>query len=238
MERYLSWSRKLDQNAACIIDVEDFIECSVTFSKSIGFDFFVYAVCEAVPFTRPKMHVFSNYPTPWLQRYKESNYAVADPTIRHCRCSNEPLRWSQELFDGCPQLWSDANDHQLRIGVTQPSCKVGGGIALLSLSRTNKTIDDTEFETLKPIIKAFTETVCSWIFKLDETLNTPLDIELRQKEKEVLRWAADGKTSEEIGRILNVTADTVNFHLRNVQNKLGACNRVQAVTYAVAQGYL
>ncbi|MBD8731573.1 hypothetical protein IFT44_10280 [Pseudomonas sp. CFBP 13710] len=35
-----------------------------------------------------------------------------------------------------------------------------------------------------------------------------------------------------------MTADAVNFHLRNIQKKLGACNRVQAVTYAVAQGHI
>jgi DNA-binding CsgD family transcriptional regulator len=83
------------------------------------------------------------------------------------------------------------------------------------------------------LIKAFAETVGCRIFELDDTLSTAPDIEFREKEKEVLRWTSDGKTSEEIGRILNVTADAVNFHLRNIQS-----NRVQAVTYAVAQGYI
>jgi LuxR family transcriptional regulator, quorum-sensing system regulator RhlR len=73
---------------------------------------------------------------------------------------------------------------------------------------------------------------------LEDALMNTLDLEFGQKEKEVLRWTADGKTSEEIGRILNVTADAVNFHLRNIQKKIGACNRVQAVTYAVAQGHI
>ncbi len=142
------------------------------------------------------------------------------------------------FFEECPQLWADAKAVQLNIGVTQPSFNARGYIALLSLARKNNAVEDAEWETLKPLIKAFSETVGYRIFELEDALMNTLDLEFGQKEKEVLRWTADGKTSEEIGRILNVTADAVNFHLRNIQKKIGACNRVQAVTYAVAQGHI
>jgi len=238
MERYPSWKRPLDQNAVGRQSKEDFIASSAIFCETLGFCFFVYAICESVPFTRPKIHTFGNYPTQWLKRYRTQNYAVTDPTIRHCKRSTEPLRWGSGLFDNCQQLWSDANDHGLSSAVTQPSFNIGGCTGFLSLFSTRKTIDDAEFEALKPSIKAFSDTLRSWTLKFDETLVARLDIELRHREKEILRWTADGKTSEETGLILNITADAVNFHIRNIQKKLGACNRVQAVTYAVAQGYI
>ncbi|KRP69514.1 transcriptional regulator [Pseudomonas paralactis] len=184
------------------------------------------------------MHLYGNYPSQWIQRYKEQNYAVIDPTVRHCKVSSEPVCWSDALFEECPQFWSDAKAHQLNVGIAQPSFNTRGYIALLSLSRQTRSIEEVELDSLKPLLKAFAETVGYHIFELEDALTQTLDIEFGHKEKEVLRWTADGKTSEEIGRILNVTADAVNFHLRNIQKKIGACNRVQAVTYAVAQGHI
>ncbi|AZE96180.1 Transcriptional regulator, LuxA family [Pseudomonas orientalis] len=238
MERYLSWIRQLNQPCVTAHPFNDFIASASLFAHTLGFDFFAYAVCETTPFSRPKTHVYGNYPSQWLQHYKEQNYSIIDPTVRHCKVSSEPLRWCDAVFDECPQFWSDAQAHQLNIGIAQPSFNARGYIALLSVARAAKLIDDSEFEALKPVLKAFAETVGYHIFELEEALTQTLDIEFGQKEKEVLRWTADGKTSEEIGRILNVTADAVNFHLRNIQKKIGACNRVQAVTYAVAQGHI
>jgi len=238
MELYLSWKKQLDQNTAHIKSTNDVVDTSVTLCKALGFDVFAYSVCDTVPFTRPRIQTIGNFSAQWLHCYEKNNYATVDPIIRHCRSSSEILRWYENLFNDCPQLWKDANRHHMRIGITQPSFNVGTCVGLLSLSRTKKAISEIELQNLKPTIKAFTETFYSRASELTQALTIPAIIDLRQKEKEILRWVADGKTSEEIGRILDVSADTVNFHIRNVQKKLGTCNRVQAVTYAIAQGYI
>ena len=56
---------------------------------------------------------------------------------------------------------------------------------------------------------------------------------LTQREREVLRWTAFGKTSDEIGMILGISARTVNFHVTMVLEKLEAVNKTQAVAKAV-----
>ena len=55
---------------------------------------------------------------------------------------------------------------------------------------------------------------------------------LTSKEREVLQWVMEGKTSWEVGRILAVSERTVKFHLRNIYSKLNVVNRAQAVTMA------
>ena len=60
---------------------------------------------------------------------------------------------------------------------------------------------------------------------------------LTPREIEVLRWSGDGKTSGDAGRILCITADTVNFHLRNAQFKLGVSNKTAAVLKAAMLGW-
>lgn len=61
---------------------------------------------------------------------------------------------------------------------------------------------------------------------------------LTARERECLIWAAQGKTSWETARILDVAEVTVNFHLKNVVKKLGVANRVQAVAQAVTNGLI
>ncbi|QJI28145.1 helix-turn-helix transcriptional regulator [Pseudomonas sp. ADAK18] len=59
---------------------------------------------------------------------------------------------------------------------------------------------------------------------------------LSEKEREVLRWAVQGKTVWEISQIRAVSPATVKFHLHNIYSKLQVGNRVQAVAEAVKRG--
>ncbi|MBB6673772.1 hypothetical protein H7C19_24120 [Cohnella nanjingensis] len=56
---------------------------------------------------------------------------------------------------------------------------------------------------------------------------------LTKQETKVLRLIADGLSNKGIAIHLNVTAETVKFHLKNIYRKLGANNRVQALQRAI-----
>jgi DNA-binding response OmpR family regulator len=60
----------------------------------------------------------------------------------------------------------------------------------------------------------------------------PKAIALNEREVEVLTWAARGKTSTEIGQILGLTKRTVDFHIDNAREKLGAATRTEAAIKA------
>lgn len=59
--------------------------------------------------------------------------------------------------------------------------------------------------------------------------NRLLAVNLTTKERDVLTWVVEGKTSWEIGQILSTSERTVKFHLKNVYTKLNVSNRAQAV---------
>ena len=54
----------------------------------------------------------------------------------------------------------------------------------------------------------------------------------------MLRLLADGHTNEEAGRLLEISADTVQTHVRNTMKKLGAETRTQAVATAMRQALI
>lgn len=65
-----------------------------------------------------------------------------------------------------------------------------------------------------------------------------MENELTNREMEVLRWTALGKTSDEIARILGISINTVNFHLKNAISKLRTVNKTAAVYRATILGLL
>jgi len=58
------------------------------------------------------------------------------------------------------------------------------------------------------------------------------------RESEILAWVAAGKSDWAIGRILNISGKTVNFHVENAKRKLGVGTRVQAVIAAMHGGLI
>jgi len=59
---------------------------------------------------------------------------------------------------------------------------------------------------------------------------------LTAREIECLRFAAVGRTVADTSQALGITGRTVEFHLKNVAEKLDATNKVHAVALAVSQG--
>jgi DNA-binding NarL/FixJ family response regulator len=61
---------------------------------------------------------------------------------------------------------------------------------------------------------------------------------LTSREVEVLQLIRDGFKNKQIASELSISENTVNFHIKNIVDKLGANDRTHAVTIAVRRGLL
>ena len=61
---------------------------------------------------------------------------------------------------------------------------------------------------------------------------------LTAREVEVLTLIRDGHKNKQIADRLSISENTVNFHIKNIVEKLGANDRTHAVTIAVRRGLL
>ncbi|MCS6261427.1 helix-turn-helix transcriptional regulator [Shewanella baltica] len=64
------------------------------------------------------------------------------------------------------------------------------------------------------------------------------NVNISQRERECIRWAAEGKTSWEISQILSISRSTVDFHIANCIEKTGSTNRQQAIVKCLFDGQL
>jgi DNA-binding CsgD family transcriptional regulator len=61
---------------------------------------------------------------------------------------------------------------------------------------------------------------------------------LTEREIEVMRWTALGKTACDVADILVISTHTVNFHIKNASAKLNATNKTAAAVRAAVRGLL
>lgn len=207
-------------------------------AESLGFEYSAYGRRLPLPLSRPKIQIINNYPTQWRERYMEAGYLAIDPTVEHGRHTSIPLVWSDEVFSMNPQLWAEAKAAGLQVGWAQSSLDGYGVGGMLTLVRSS--------ERLTPSELALKEVPMRWLVQIAHlTLSRALNAQhsdppvgLTPRETEVLKWHADGKTSEEIADILTISKDTVKFHTKNAVAKLGSANKTAAVVRAAMLGLL
>ncbi len=61
---------------------------------------------------------------------------------------------------------------------------------------------------------------------------------LTEREMDVLRAAAMGKSNKSIGEMLSISPQTVSVHLRNIFEKLGVSSRSEATAFAISRGWI
>lgn len=67
---------------------------------------------------------------------------------------------------------------------------------------------------------------------------SPCDNPLTRREMEVLKALSQGLTREEIAGKQYISINTVKTFIRNIYNKLNASNRAEAISIAIARGYI
>lgn len=125
-------------------------------------------------------------------------------------------------------------------GRTIPLHGSGGSWSLLSISSSSK---DDFFENNKDPRVAFAHYIAATMhgalaekhYKQGESF---VKSTITKREREVIAWAAEGKTLWETSVILGISESTVKFHMNSASEKLGGVNKVNTVSKALLHGIL
>ncbi|TGN75043.1 LuxR family transcriptional regulator [Bradyrhizobium yuanmingense] len=142
------------------------------------------------------------------------------------------------VLQACEQrILEEARQAGLKHGISVPLFGPAGRLSMVSFA---SCFDDADPEGHVVRLKAL-----AWHFhiafaEIAKPSNSACDskVSLSEREKDCLRWVAKGKSSWEIGKILNISENTVNFHLKNAIRKLGTTNRAHAIAKAIRLGLI
>lgn len=207
--------------------------------RTEGFDLCSYGIRPPFPVSKPRIHVFDNFPAAWHQQYRSQSYVEIDPTVRHGLRSLLPLVWTDEVFADARGFWEDARGQGLRYGWAQP-CRDPSGVAgMLTVARSHEPLSDAELKLKVPRLMWMTQVAHMAMTKLViEKVLPESRLQFTDREITVMRWTAEGKTSGEIADILRIAERTVNFHIQNVITKLNTSNKTAAAIRLVVMGLL
>ncbi|MGO8911692.1 MAG: LuxR family transcriptional regulator [Bradyrhizobium sp.] len=205
--------------------------------KACGFHAYIMAGLPSPGTSLSDLTVAHGWPPEWFEMYTRENYSAIDPVPHHGASTVQPFEWSEARYDkesnpAAHLVMTRATEFRLMQGYCIPLHYDGGG-AVISMATEQLNID--------PVAKGALQLIGVYAHNRIRSLGQPQlkkrDV-LSAREREVLRWVADGKTSWEVSVILKISERTVKFHLIQASRKLNAVNRTSAVAKALARGLI
>lgn len=198
-----------------------------------GFEHFSFSGVPRDSDSLPEIVLAHRIPAELFKLYVEQRYADVDPAMRHLRRTTEPFEWLDVPYDPereprAAEVMARVADFGLSQGFFVPIPSPAGSYANVWMAGPNPE--------LRPAIKPALHLMALYAFGRVHRLVGPLPDRrprLTAREREVLTWAACGKSAWEIGEILGIAKRTVDEHAQTAFRKLGAANRTQAVAIAI-----
>ncbi|WP_375749473.1 autoinducer binding domain-containing protein [Vibrio sp. HN007] len=240
MRNVLEYAEKLHV-ADSAADVENIIS---KIAHRCNMEFYLFGVSIPVSFSRSYTVIYNNYPTEWRLHYDENNYVELDPVVKHCYTSTKAVIWNEleQTYNSKQErdFFKAAKEHGLNSGLSVPihGSKSEIGIFSLATTRGYNEFNSNELTELLLLSQAIAPSAFSKLIEIESRQIERKESQLTAREKDVIYWAAEGKTTWEIGHILGCTERTVYFHLNNATKKLGVVNRYQAISKAVLHGHV
>ncbi|QMI05538.1 transcriptional regulator SdiA [Citrobacter sp. RHB25-C09] len=207
-------------------------------TQLLGFDYYALCVRHPVPFTRPKISVHTTYPQAWVAQYQAENFFAIDPVLKPENFIQGHLPWNEALFSEAETMWEAARSHGLRKGITQCLMLPNRALGFLSVSRSSMINSPFTNEVVELKMQLLVRESLTVLSRLEDEMVMAPEMRFSKREKEILKWTAEGKTSSEIAIILSISENTVNFHQKNMQKKFNAPNKTQIACYAAATGLI
>lgn len=190
--------------------------------------------------TSPNTKVFAKgFSGNWMAVYGERAVRNADPVPSTVMQQGAVMTWGEvrqdsELSDEEKCFIDLAQTHGLKHGVGVPLWGPGSRNAYAAVGFEKPALidDDCAYVALQMMLQAGHQRICELI---------PADSKrprLSSREKEILSWAAKGKSNTVIAEILDISPDTVATYMRRAFDKLGSRDRVGATIRALKLGLI
>jgi LuxR family quorum sensing-dependent transcriptional regulator len=202
-----------------------------------GFHAYIMAGLPALGSSMADLTIANGWPEAWFKIYEQENFSQVDPVPRHGYSTVQPFEWSEAVYDRdkeprAHQVMTWAAEFGLKRGYCIPLHYDDDG-AIISMAGSDPDLDS--------VSKSALQLISIYAHNRIRALNRPTVQRrglLTPREREILRWAAEGKTAWEISVILDLSERTVKFHLIEASRKLNAVNRTAAVAKALAWGLI
>ena len=203
--------------------------------KAFGFE---HLILSGVPLGGQKlapMVELNGWPAGWFERYIDQEHAAVDGVCIWSAKSRHPFFWSDvperwSGTDGSKRVANEATEFGIRSGFAVPMLSLEHWQSVLSFASPLKHCDISRGQQAQLITMAIFAGMSIQALGVDPATDEAL---LSDRQKEVLLWAAGGKTAWETSVILQISEETVWFHQKAARRALGVATTTQAIVEAI-----
>lgn len=173
------------------------------------------------------------FPVGWSQRYEVKRYLLRDPILRRLQADSRSTFSWKDAYATAPRadtlaVGGEASEFGLKDGIVIPVDTLDHAPIAVSFGGAQVDLGRDDVAALR---FATNYAVGQILYHRAAAVDSVSD--LTQRELDCLRWAAEGKSDWEVGRILGISPATVEKHNLSLRVKLGAVNRGHAIAKAL-----
>jgi DNA-binding CsgD family transcriptional regulator len=221
-------------------DEADLLKRMKAVALANGFEHVLFGIEMRRPYLEPIQHVTSGYPDAYWDIYRGKSFVSRDPIFMNCQHRTKSLMWSEDLYSADSyEIMEESTKYGLRHGLSVSVIDGPYIFSMLSLAR------DKPFESAAEKKRVLTAgaLLADTLHVVGKNLIVPgMERDLRPKltprERECLKWIAEGKSNSVIGDLLKLSEATVDFHIRNIFKKLNVASRTQACVVGMSMGLI
>lgn len=199
-----------------------------------GFHAFIMSGLPLVASDIDRMVICNHWPDEWSRRYAEAKYFPDDPISKWSLARDRPFRW-REAWTANPetarvrQLNGEARQFGLADGIAFPMRTNSGWLAVISLASDRNVDVGKRDEGMLLLASVYFQMAATDLMSIEPKRASSIT----PREREILQWAAIGKTAWETAQILNISEKTVRNHMHSVHIKFDVSSTTQAVVEAL-----
>jgi len=176
----------------------------------------------------------------WADHYWAERYFNVDAAVHMAMQRATAFSWSEvearRLPPSSRKLFAEIRDAmKIRGGLVIPSHDERGFAGIIAIHHEDLELSSRAISALK-LITLFSVERAKEL--LAETPTAPDPCPLSERQREVLSFAAAGKSECDTGEILGITGPTVREHMGKVRSTLGVRTKMQAIAVAVHRGWI
>jgi DNA-binding CsgD family transcriptional regulator len=183
---------------------------------------------------------FDEIPSAWRKRYVEADHARYDPVFQHAVNHGGKTTWAEcrrvtELLGDkrALQVFNESDEYGLNSGLILPIQGLGDLPAAVSFGGTDLDLSDDAQASFFVIGALAYESLRRLVVRFK-----PIPPILTERELEVLRWAAEGKSAVDTGAIIGISVFTVQDHQKSLRAKYCCTKMTQVLVLAALDGTL
>jgi LuxR family transcriptional regulator len=213
--------------------------------KAYGFDYYSL-LFQHRPGQEPQGNlIFGRWPEGWTETYVERKYALIDPTVRMLGMAQRPFRWRDAVMalrndphrQRMQRMTQESTRYGLLDGYTFPIHGRNGLLGSLTVGGRPIELSHAEMSLFGALAARIFWRVMEFRSQAEELeAAAKVDTQLTRREMEVITLLADGLTSNEIAKSLDISSHTVDWYINGLQEKLKAKNRQHVVASAFRLG--